>query len=373
MRKKILFIFFALFFFFINMNFVSADDCSNQQEKIESYNIYKKLLTTIDCTDDSNSQNVSACNETNIKKNIVVTELMKLNEEGKICKNLQKDVDKIIEENEDNCGKIFDDSFTSFVNSIMVIFYILGPILLILFGSLDFAKATVSAEQDALRKAGKNFAKRVAATLLLFAAPTIVNFVISLNISDKYLSGNAYTCNYKYMVFNKKYKITYVPTKNTATNSNYIGTGGGSILEAAEKVHSKYEKERWTYGANYWNNIEKSTNDPNRQSVCATFIASVLYVSGLIPENEINKYNYNMAHSGIGELLEANGWIKITDYDKLQAGDVVFMPGHVQLFAGRDSAGNYLWYNAGSTERIQQDSPYVGNVRGLFLFARRKP
>ena len=102
----------------------------------------------------------------------------------------------------------------------MIIFYIAGPILLILFGSLDFAKATVSSEKDALKKASINFAKRLTATLLLFLTPTIINIILSFNISDKYLSGNAYTCNYKYSVFNKKYTITYVPRNNSSTSLN---------------------------------------------------------------------------------------------------------------------------------------------------------
>lgn len=157
MKKKILYVFFALFFFFINMNFVSADDCGEIQEKINNYNNYVKQLKALDCTDNSNLDSVTMCNDYNIRKNIVVTELMKLNDEGNICKSKQKDVDNIIKENEDNCGKIFDDDFNKFVNGVMAVFYILGPILLILFGSLDFAKATVSSDEKALKKAWSNF------------------------------------------------------------------------------------------------------------------------------------------------------------------------------------------------------------------------
>ena len=69
-------------------------------------------------------------------------------------------------------------------------------------------------------------------------------------------------------------------------------------------------------------------------------------------------------------------WIKITNYDDLQPGDIVFMPGHVQIYAGKDSSGNSLWYNAGSDNAIQKENPYTHGdsySRSKFESARRKP
>ncbi len=205
--------------FFIGIIPVSAkENCISVKEELEKYDSYTNILNSIDCSDNSNETNVATCNEFNVRKNIIVTELMKKNDEKAICSSEKKPVNKIIKENKDNCGQIFNEDFNKFVNNILKLFYIIGPILLILFGSLDFAKATASSEIDALKKASVRFSKRIAATLLLFLTPTIIDLILSFNVSDKYLSGNAYTCDYKYMVFNKKYTIGYkVPSNNSST------------------------------------------------------------------------------------------------------------------------------------------------------------
>lgn len=238
MRKKFLYIILSIFIFFFNVNVVfsteitnseeeSSTKCNYQQRKIDEYKDLTDQLIGIDCTDTSNETNVIICDDSKLKKNLIVTEFMKLNEEKSICSDKQDEVDAIIEENKDKCGKIFDDSFSDFVNGFMVFFYILGPILLILFGSLDFAKATVSSDQEALKKAGKAFSKRLFATILLFLTPTIVNILISFNVSDKYLSGNAYACDYEYLVYTKQYNIRYVP-KNPSNSID--GTKDGDYI-----------------------------------------------------------------------------------------------------------------------------------------------
>lgn len=60
------------------------------------------------------------------------------------------------------------------------IIMIAGPILALVLGSLDFAKATLASDADALKKAGNNFVKRLIAAGLLLIIPLIVNFVISV-------------------------------------------------------------------------------------------------------------------------------------------------------------------------------------------------
>lgn len=222
MDRRFLHYFFVItLLFFIGSVPVSAkENCVSVKSELEKYDSYVNLLSYIDCTDNSNETNVATCNEFNVRKNIIITDLMKKSDEKQICPNEKRKVNQIIKENKDNCGQIFNEDFNKFVKNVMIIFYIAGPILLILFGSLDFAKATVSSEKDALKKASINFSKRLTATLLLFLTPTIINLILSFNVSDKYLSGNAYTCNYKYSVFNKKYTITYVPRNNSSTSLN---------------------------------------------------------------------------------------------------------------------------------------------------------
>lgn len=374
MKKKILYFIIPLFLFFSGISTVFADNCSTVKNKIDNYQSYKDVLSSIDCTDDADINNVATCNELNVKRNIVVTELMKLNEENNICSTYRSQVDTIIKENEDKCGKIFNSDFNKFVNNVMALFYIAGPILLILFGSLDYAKATVSAERDAFKKANKNFAKRLAATILLFVAPAITNFIISFNVSDKYLSGNAYTCNYDYIVFNKKYNIVYTPRNNSSTTNI---NGNGDILVTAEQVHQKHKKEKWVWSVTknlIYNDIEAQSNNPNRTTCCAGYVAEVLYKAGIFDAATINQYSYHAANSGIGQMLKNHGWIEITDYDSLQPGDISLYTEHVQIYAGKDSNGTMLFYSEGQTTAIQdKDQPYVAVGRSKFVHAYRKP
>ena len=351
--------------FFIGIIPVSAkENCISVKEELEKYDSYTNILNSIDCSDNSNETNVATCNEFNVRKNIIVTKLMKKNDEKSICSSEKKQVNK----------------------NIMIMFYIIGPILLILFGSLDFAKATASSEKDAMKKASVNFAKRVAATLLLFLTPTIIDLILSLNMSDKYLSGNAYTCNYTYAVFNKKYNITYVPKTNSnrKSNSSY-NVNGGTIIEVAEQVYNKYRAEGWYYydatpylPTSY--DIESQLHNSNKVTCCATYVAEVLYSAGIIGKDVMNNYNYNLANSGISQMLGDQGWIKITDYNSLQPGDIVFNSEHVQIFVGNDSNGNKLYYSMGSNSAVREtEQPYggymspPGNCSSCFTHAYRQP
>ena len=233
MNKKVLYLFFFLFTFFIVFNDVHAQaTCAEIDEKINDYYFYNDQLAEEDCNDTRNEDSVSICNKSKMNKNAIVIELMKLNEENSICESKQADVDRIIEENESSCHKIFDDTFTNFVNRVMIFFDIIGPILLILFGSLDYAKAVAANDEAAYRKATKDFAKRVAATIMLFLTPIFTNLIISLNTSKYYLSGNAYACNFNYSLYNKEWNINYIPKVSTSKNngktnySNMIYKGG---------------------------------------------------------------------------------------------------------------------------------------------------
>ena len=222
MDRRFLHYFFVItLLFFIGIIPVSAkEDCTSVKSGLDLYDSYEETLKNTDCTDTSDVTIVNTCNETNQQKNLIISKIMKLNDENQICSSEKKRVNKIIKDNKDNCGKIFDDDFNNFVKNAMAVFYVVAPILLILFGSLDFAKATVASDPAALKKASTNFSKRVAATLLLFLTPTIINLILSFNMTDKYLSGNAYTCNYKYSVFVKKYNIKYVASSNKSNKGS---------------------------------------------------------------------------------------------------------------------------------------------------------
>lgn len=383
MRKKFaLYIFVILYLFCINVNTVHAEDCVSLKTQIDNYDAYTELLSTLDCTNDGDLSNVATCNEINVKKNVVVTKILKAQDEKKVCSNEQSRVDQIIEDNKNKCSKIFDDSFTNFVNGVMVVFYILGPILLLLFGSLDFAKATASAEEDALKKASTKFVKRLVATFLLYATPTIINLILSFNMTDKYLSGNAYSCDYKYLVYNKKYILKYTPKNNNSTSPKR--NCGGDILTSAEKIHGKFEcksqysdaspnGECWNYSSDgLKSTAEDALNNPNKVVVCATFVSLVLYDSGYLSNDE-----FTNSTSGLESILKNKGWKAITNPNDMQAGDIMIQSdmsgdddrGHIQIYAGND-----MVYNAGGKSSVQKGAPYTSSDwRSRFTIGYRAP
>lgn len=60
-----------------------------------------------------------------------------------------------------------------------VILQIAAPILVILFGSIDYARAVMASDVEKMQKAKKNFPKRLGALILFIFVPLIINFIIN--------------------------------------------------------------------------------------------------------------------------------------------------------------------------------------------------
>lgn len=61
----------------------------------------------------------------------------------------------------------------------------LAPTLLLLFGSLDFGKAVISNDNDALKKATSNFVKRAIAAVAIFFLPLIVKLLLNIGLGNQ--------------------------------------------------------------------------------------------------------------------------------------------------------------------------------------------
>ena len=66
-----------------------------------------------------------------------------------------------------------------FIGVLLLVAKILVPIILIVFGVMDFSKAMVASDADAISKATKSLLFRFLAGVIIFILPTIVNFVFS--------------------------------------------------------------------------------------------------------------------------------------------------------------------------------------------------
>lgn len=280
---------------------------------------------------------------------------------------------------------------------VMNLIQIIAPILLIIMAAIQFTRLVMNPEVKGGLKGIKNM---FVAAAVIFFIPVIVDVV--LNMMPQSFSVSACWQQAKTIAeSSRRYNFEYISPYESQSTSKALtdpseyekgkpksttGSGGNiapgdakGILEGAEKVHTMYEQNKWFYytslGQLRWNDIKYSTNNPSRATCCATFVGSAFYAGGVFSESELNKYNYNSAY-GISQLCQEHGWTKISSYSQLAAGDIVIMSGpeggssvgHVQIYAG-----NGTWYNAGSTNAIQRDSPYSGDASARFLWAWRKP
>lgn len=78
------------------------------------------------------------------------------------------------------CEEIIDAEVYNFLQQIFNVIKYAGPILCLVFSTIDFVKAAASQDKDALAKAGKNAGKRVIYALILFFVPVLIEFLFPL-------------------------------------------------------------------------------------------------------------------------------------------------------------------------------------------------
>lgn len=79
------------------------------------------------------------------------------------------------------CGGWITQDALDMIQEILNYFRIFAPILLIVFVALDFGKAVISQDSDALKKAQSKVISRAIATILLFFVPTITRAILNLD------------------------------------------------------------------------------------------------------------------------------------------------------------------------------------------------
>ena len=89
--------------------------------------------------------------------------------------------------NNDKCQEILTDEMIDILNRAIKYIRIVAPILLIIFGIVDFGKAVLSDDKDELKKATSKFTKRAIIVIIIFFVPLIVGFLIDIfnSVSDK--------------------------------------------------------------------------------------------------------------------------------------------------------------------------------------------
>lgn len=79
-----------------------------------------------------------------------------------------------------DCAGLLGQDLIDKVNSYLNIIKIAVPIILIAFGIVDFSKAIFAAQEEQMKKAQKNFIKRLIIAIIIFFVPTVVNLILQL-------------------------------------------------------------------------------------------------------------------------------------------------------------------------------------------------
>lgn len=79
-----------------------------------------------------------------------------------------------------SCEGLLGEGLINKINSYLNIIKIAVPIILIGFGTIEFTKAIFSENEDNMKKAQKQFIKRLAIAMLIFFVPIILNLLLTL-------------------------------------------------------------------------------------------------------------------------------------------------------------------------------------------------
>lgn len=95
----------------------------------------------------------------------------------------------------------FDPKLPDTIHVIILVLQIAVPVLLVIFGSIDFVKAITSQKDDEIKKGQKTFISRIIAGVIVFFVFAIVKLVVSLaagddsstilNCADCFLNGSS--------------------------------------------------------------------------------------------------------------------------------------------------------------------------------------
>ena len=128
------------------------------------------------------------------------------------------------------CGGIeVPDTLFNLVATIIRIIKIVVPILLIIWGMLDFAKSVVAKKEEDIKKYQKSFVSRLISALLVFLIVTIVQLAVNLvsgvekqsNVEGQ-TTGDIWACSKKFIngVSTEEKDDTNKSSESTDNNSD---------------------------------------------------------------------------------------------------------------------------------------------------------
>ena len=125
------------------------------------------------------------------------------------------------------CGAI-DNNLAELIHTIITIMKFGIPILLIIFGMLDFSKGVIANKEDEIKSGQRLFIKRLIAAVLVFFVSTIVQLAVGL-ADDKNESNKSDAWECANMILNGK-------TTNTSSEKNTNMSTNDKIQKCCNQV-----------------------------------------------------------------------------------------------------------------------------------------
>ena len=86
------------------------------------------------------------------------------------------------------CGNLIPDEIANTIGTVYNILLVAVPIMIVLFGIIDFVKAVASGKEDEIKKNTSTFIKRLITGIIVFFVLALVKLVVNLiqtnNTSD---------------------------------------------------------------------------------------------------------------------------------------------------------------------------------------------
>ena len=139
-------------------------------------------------------QFVQASNDLKKMQAYLATKTTKSNYEKQLVEMFTGGIGKTEIDGEDvevDCNELFTEDIKDLLNEILQYPRIIVPILVIVFGILDFAKAVIAGKEDDMKKAQKTFIKRLVIGVAFFFIPIFVDIIMGL--ADIVWEGLGYT------------------------------------------------------------------------------------------------------------------------------------------------------------------------------------
>ena len=134
------------------------------------------------------------------------------------------------------CGFI-DNDLAELIHTAITILKIGIPVLLIIFGMLDFGKAVIANKEDEIKSGQHIFIKRTISAVLVFFVVTIVQLVINA-VDDKNIDDQSDAWNCANLILNGKVTKTTTTTDDNGAKKIELVCGIGNQEIDLQKLMS---------------------------------------------------------------------------------------------------------------------------------------